>query len=219
MVDDTRDSLPDQGRHGSKDPAHPDRDETRCLILSAAREHFLHAGYRGTSTRQVADDCGITQPALYHHFGGKEELYVAVLENELQQIERRLRDAEEGSSSSTAALEALADSLIQHTDFKRSLVIHDMRAELSEAMRDHVSANFAQAFHHPLGRVMERCIDEGVVRRPEEVGLTHLELIRYFLHVTGFFVGRDKDRKSQHSGATVVTLFLGGFGTQSAPHT
>ena len=196
------------------DCAHPERDETRQLILSAAREHFLHAGYRGTSTRQVAKDCGITQPALYHHFAGKEALYVAVLENELQQIERRLRGAEDASLSSIAALEAAADSLIHHTDFKRSLVIHDMRAELSEAMRTHVAATFTQAFHHPLGRVMERCIDEGVVRRPEEVGLTPLELVRYFLHLTGFFVGRDDARKSERSGATVVTLFLNGVGSQ-----
>ena len=59
--------------------------EGRQRILAVARSLFMTRGYRAVSTREIAEAVGVTQPALYHHFAGKEELYVAVLEEELAQ--------------------------------------------------------------------------------------------------------------------------------------
>lgn len=196
---------------------HADRDETRQLILSAARKHFLHAGYRGTSTRQVADACGITQPALYHHFGGKEDLYVAMLEQELRHFEHGLWEAAHAALTSREALESAADVLLRQTDFEPSLIVHDMRSELSDGMRAHLFAKFTQAFHDPLSHIMERCIADGIVQRPAK-GFSLLGLVRYFLHVMAFFVGQgEAPDEPQHSRATVITLFLNGTGIHTAP--
>ena len=41
----------------------------------------MQKGFSGASTRDIAKQIGITQPALYHHFNDKEVLYLAVLTN------------------------------------------------------------------------------------------------------------------------------------------
>lgn len=53
--------------------------KTRNAILTTATKLFLEHGFGGTSTRDIAKQIGITQPALYHHFSDKEELYLDVL--------------------------------------------------------------------------------------------------------------------------------------------
>lgn len=59
-------------------------------ILAAATEMFMSIGFKRTSTRAIARQVGITQPNLYHYFPNKEALYLAVIGNELQQLNHDL---------------------------------------------------------------------------------------------------------------------------------
>jgi len=52
----------------------------REQILSVAADAFAVAGFRGTSLAEVAAKVGVSQPGLLHHFGSKEVLILAVLE-------------------------------------------------------------------------------------------------------------------------------------------
>lgn len=54
-------------------------EKTRTAILNTARKLFLKKGYQGTSTRDIANQIGITQPALYHHFSDKEVIFLEVI--------------------------------------------------------------------------------------------------------------------------------------------
>ena len=53
---------------------------TRRALLDAAREQFAERGFAGTGREQVAAAAGVTRGALYHHFGTKEGLFRAVVE-------------------------------------------------------------------------------------------------------------------------------------------
>jgi AcrR family transcriptional regulator len=53
---------------------------TRRALLDAARAQFTEHGYAGTGREQVAAAAGVTRGALYHHFGTKEGLFRAVVE-------------------------------------------------------------------------------------------------------------------------------------------
>lgn len=53
--------------------------ETRERILDAALECFAARGYEGTSMRQLAECCGLTDAALYYHFESKAALMRALL--------------------------------------------------------------------------------------------------------------------------------------------
>jgi AcrR family transcriptional regulator len=50
-------------------------------ILQFATEAFSRDGYDRVTVKQLADRCGITEPAVYRHFESKDAIYVAVLES------------------------------------------------------------------------------------------------------------------------------------------
>ncbi len=60
----------------------------QCLIASASRL-FAEHGYEGTTIRQIARQCGITEAAIYKHFDGKDQLYEEVIHSKSRQHEIR----------------------------------------------------------------------------------------------------------------------------------
>jgi AcrR family transcriptional regulator len=59
---------------GSVERRSRERQETRELILEAAREMFVEQGYEATTMRAIADRIEYTPTAIYHHFRNKEAL-------------------------------------------------------------------------------------------------------------------------------------------------
>lgn len=51
------------------------RGQGRRRLLEAARELFAERGYARTSTREVAERAGVTEPMVYRHFGTKAALF------------------------------------------------------------------------------------------------------------------------------------------------
>jgi AcrR family transcriptional regulator len=66
------------------------REETRRAILDATQELLVEDGYEGFSMRRLAARCGYTAPSIYHHFGDKQSLLDAVVEERFQLILERL---------------------------------------------------------------------------------------------------------------------------------
>src|SRR6188768_4474301 len=52
-------------------------DDTRALLVTAARDLFLEAGEAGFSLREAARRVGVSPAAVYRHFDGKEALIFA----------------------------------------------------------------------------------------------------------------------------------------------
>src|SRR5439155_19240533 len=52
----------------------------RRAVLQAAATSFAHGGYAATSMEDIAARAGISKLIVYRHFGAKETLYRAVLE-------------------------------------------------------------------------------------------------------------------------------------------
>lgn len=75
-------------------------EERRAAILQAAVKLFAERGFRGTTTRALADAVGVTEPVLYEHFKSKRDLYIAIVEAK----------AQEGMARIDAMLEPLAQA-------------------------------------------------------------------------------------------------------------
>lgn len=69
-------------------------EDKKYRILEKARNHFLKHGYRGASLRNIARDAGVTTGALYHHFRGKDELFVDVCLHGFELMNRKFESAE-----------------------------------------------------------------------------------------------------------------------------
>ena len=74
--------------------------ERRSHLIEAALRVFAERGYAGTELADVATAAGVGRPLIYHYFeGGKEDLYVTVLERAWGDLIDRLEiDPERGRS-------------------------------------------------------------------------------------------------------------------------
>lgn len=68
--------APGRGRRGR--PLGGDAQVTRDRILREARACFAAYGYEGTTIRMIADRAGLATAPIYHHFGSKAEVMLAV---------------------------------------------------------------------------------------------------------------------------------------------
>lgn len=65
---------------------------TSRRILAAAREALLEAGFAALSTRRIADAADVPLSQIHYHFGGKEQLILAMLRDENETLLRRQAD-------------------------------------------------------------------------------------------------------------------------------
>ena len=75
-------------------------DDRRAAIMETAIKLFSERGFRGTTTRALADALGVSEPVLYEHFKSKRELFEAIIE-----VKSR-----EGVARATAMLQPLDDA-------------------------------------------------------------------------------------------------------------
>ena len=62
----------------------PDSPETRARLLEAAGSTFAELGYRNATVREICRRARANIAALHYHFGGKQEMYTAVLADAAQ---------------------------------------------------------------------------------------------------------------------------------------
>lgn len=55
--------------------------DVRGQVLAAATRLLASRGFEGTTLQAIADEVGVTKPAVLHHFASKELLRLAVLES------------------------------------------------------------------------------------------------------------------------------------------
>ena len=67
-------------------PAKRDPVAARARLLQAAVDEFSAHGYSGARTERIAQQAGTNIRMLYHYFGGKDALYVVVLETVLADL-------------------------------------------------------------------------------------------------------------------------------------
>ena len=66
-------------------------DDTRALILDAARDALARDGYTKTTTRAIAERAGVQLSLVHYHFRTKQQLLVAVLARENERLLERQR--------------------------------------------------------------------------------------------------------------------------------
>ncbi|MEW6978430.1 TetR/AcrR family transcriptional regulator [Bacillus pumilus] len=60
------------------------KEETRKLLLKSAVENFAKYGFHGVSIDKMTEHAGFSKGAFYAHFHSKEEIFLALLEEQMQ---------------------------------------------------------------------------------------------------------------------------------------
>jgi AcrR family transcriptional regulator len=69
------------------------RANTRERLLRAARSVFARSGFHGASVDEIASEAGFSTGALYSNFSGKEDLFLALMEREIDEHAREIAEA------------------------------------------------------------------------------------------------------------------------------
>lgn len=136
-------------------------DARRLKILDIAVEHFGLWGFHASSLARIANDCGITQGGLLHHFRSKEDLLLSVLaQSEQHDVERLFADEPE---SYAAYLETVVGLVEDNT--RRPGIVRMFNVLVGES--GNVGHPAHQYFKERYERVLGHTVDlmEAAVRR------------------------------------------------------
>ena len=64
--------------------------ETKDRIVNEARELFARKGYDNVNVNDIASACDIGRRTVYTYFTGKDDIYMAVIETELERLMARM---------------------------------------------------------------------------------------------------------------------------------
>jgi len=94
------------------------RAQTRATLIAVGRRHFLRYGLGGAVAEKIAEDAGYSRGALYSNFDGKEELFLAVIQEEQASRLNFFRSLLKEEPSSKKRLrkmrDAIADLITDH---------------------------------------------------------------------------------------------------------
>lgn len=93
--------------------------QRRQQIIEVASLLFARKGLHGVTTKEIARACRITEPVLYQHFAGKEEIYHALqslCQGQTSYFARVLRNISEGSHSLVVGIYLLCYTISLNRD-------------------------------------------------------------------------------------------------------
>lgn len=200
------------GAGGSKPPSRREEHiaDTRNGLLEAARELFTVNGYSATSLEDIARLARVSRLGVYHHFGSKEALFRAVLEEVESGFIERLAATpipgddvwEEITNGCQAFLDVALEPEVQQ------IVLLDGPAVLGwEAWRE-IEERFGFGL---LRQFLAQAIDDGFLPRQPVDPIVHLlsgalnEAASYIAHAP------DRQRARTEMGAA-LTGVLGRLG-------
>ncbi len=92
------------------------RRERRAQLLDAARRAFVTQGYHAAAMDDIAESAGVSKPVLYQHFPGKQELYLALLDESIGQLTNALEEALASTEDNHARVAAAIGAYFDFVD-------------------------------------------------------------------------------------------------------
>ncbi|WP_158580022.1 TetR/AcrR family transcriptional regulator [Geodermatophilus marinus] len=122
---------------------------TRAALLAAARAVFLRSGYHGTTVDAVAQEAGFTTGAIYARFAGKADLFLALLEERVDERSAQLRALPAGDPLDAGTAVTRQWARILRSDLDWTLLVVEFRVH---AARDPgLAARFAELHGRLVG--------------------------------------------------------------------
>ena len=148
-------ATPQARSHGSAGTRLP-RPARRRQLLGAAQEVFVAHGYHAAAMDEIAERAGVSKPVLYQHFPGKLELYLALLDESVDELVGIVREALSSTTDNKqrvpATFQAFFDFVSSSGEAFRLVFESDLsnepavRDRLDSAMRD--CADMVSQFIH-----------------------------------------------------------------------
>ena len=156
-------------------------EERRLQILAVAVSLFSQKGFRGTTTKEIAQAAGVSEAMVFRHFATKQELYSAILDHKAC-ASGRFDPAEMAADpikrkDDRAVFESLALGALNHHD-------HDpefQRLLLHSALEKH---ELAQMFFDTIVKHVYECLGSYIRERQRDGAFVEIDpaiVVRCFI--------------------------------------
>lgn len=183
------------------------REARRSLLLQVARGLFAERGYHGTSVADIAREASCAEAVLYQHFGGKLELFAAVLEEQAARMRARLEQAAEAVPDDPfAGIARALGQRIAEPDIPDSLKLRSLAVTMVDepAIRETLE-RIRDGFREVVGAAVRRSQAGGRLRAdvdPEHV----MGLFAGLSFLGAFTCALGGDRELRRLGPVAETL-------------
>lgn len=150
----------------SADLSTPLAEGRRGEILEAALAVFARCGYENGSMREIAAAVGVSEPALYRHFAGKEEIFLALIAAVSERI-----FTENATVLESLRPESLREQLVEAFTQRRQAISaygHILRTVLAAAVHN---PQFLDAYRTEIALPVQQALRATVVRLDQAYGL------------------------------------------------
>ena len=177
-----------------------DAERTRAEILAVAAAEFADRGYAGARVDEIAARTRTTKRMIYYYFTGKEQLYVAVLEDAYARIRAAEQLVEVDHLDPVAAIRRIAEVTFDHheanPEFIRLVSIENIhRGEHIARLPSLVDLNTPAV--SLLGEILARGGDQGLFRTDVDALDVHMMISAFCFfrvanqHTFGAIFGRN----------------------------
>lgn len=180
-------------------------------IIVTATDLFMKQGYVATSTRQLATILNVTQPAIYHHFKSKEEIYTAVLKRFAIEVGTTLQSILDDSRSKRETLIEMALFLKDQHPFNLPLMMHDLEHSLSENTEMEIFLIWRQYYFAPFITYFES------IHNTLRKDFTVLTVSQHFLRILSAYISDSYQNEAMNTVKIedMVDIFLRGISVNS----
>ena len=190
--------------------------DKREQILSAAVRVFARQGFEATRMADVAREAGVAYGLVYHYFGSKDAVLLAVFREAWSRLLAAVALAEEMGQTAAEQLALVVKIVLRvwrdEPDLVRLLVREVTRSSYISAELDEIGRAFSS-----LERIVRRGQAEGIFRESADARLAAWMLYGALEEVlTGWVLGQLPDDADGMAGAEqeIVATFLAGLGNR-----
>lgn len=183
---------------------------TIAQILDSAQELFVNNNYDSLTMSQIAQAANVTKGAIYHHFSSKEELYLRMLENYLEELQELLRDAVETSGSARERLRYLTELyLTRPLLFQRTIqLVRRDNNRFGDEARDKLVTAYQKALPNPVETIIRDGINANEIKDgdPRLYAWQHVAIVEVCLSR----YARERFDTPQKMAAYLTDIFFNG---------
>jgi AcrR family transcriptional regulator len=88
--------------------------QRREQLIQVATRLFAETGYEATTTKQIAEKAGVTEPILYRHFESKQDLFIAIVRNVSDQTLAHWQEIIASSDDAAERIRLVAAAMPDH---------------------------------------------------------------------------------------------------------
>jgi len=132
-------------------------------IIQAAARLFAEQGFEATKTLQIAGEAGVTEPLIYYHFKGKEDLFSHILEISFREYFSRLDALERDPGTQFERIAALLDlhfRLVKEMPDQTYLIASNCPAKLNYP--GHTCTKNTHLQRERLEGYLKDCLEKGI---------------------------------------------------------